>query len=122
MVNSILLFVGFSNNTTGTWLPVHSDYKINNLERQKNISDSHYNLYKSLIQLRKKDVLTKGIYKLDTPTENVLFVLRKDERTNETVSLLLNFSPKETKVDLTKLLPEGEFKVLLANVNSTLRK
>ncbi|XP_043521926.1 maltase 1-like isoform X2 [Frieseomelitta varia] len=111
---------GFSN-ATETWLPVHSDYKINNLEKQKNISDSHYNLYKSLIQLRKKDVLTKGTFKLDTPTKNVLFVLRKDERTNETISLLLNFSPNETKVDLTKLLPEGEFKVLLANVNSTLR-
>ncbi|KAK1128205.1 hypothetical protein K0M31_002675 [Melipona bicolor] len=115
------LNAGFSTNTTGTWLPVHSGYKTNNLEKQKNVSDSHYNLYKSLIQLRKKDVLTKGTFQLDTSTKNVLFVLRKDERTNETVSLLLNFSANETKVDLTKLLPEGQFKVLLANVNSTLR-
>ena len=121
MVNSIFLFIGFSNSTNGTWLPVHSDYKMNNLEKQKNTADSHYNLYKSLIQLRKKGALTEGTVKLDTSTKNVLFVLRKNERTNEIVSLLLNFSPNETNVDLSKLLSEEQLKVVLVNVNSTLR-
>ncbi|PSN54048.1 Maltase A1 [Blattella germanica] len=43
---------GFSSNSN-TWLPVNSNYNEINLEKEKNAENSHYHIYKQIVQLRK---------------------------------------------------------------------
>ncbi|XP_050545176.1 maltase 2-like [Daktulosphaira vitifoliae] len=43
-----------------TWLPVNSNYWINNLKLQKKNNKSYYKTYKKLVQLRKKPTISHG--------------------------------------------------------------
>lgn len=92
---------GFSNGNR-TWIPVHDNYKTLNLANQINSKvQTLYNIYKTLINLRKSSVaLQEGNLKITVVNETygfcpgcqMLVVTR--EAPGETVMLIMNFSPK----------------------------
>lgn len=83
---------GFS--TVEPWLPINSDYKIKNVEKQKNEEDSILNFYKNLIWLRKKNrELSHGnIEFLTKNPKDVLAYRRYYKESN--IIIILNFSRK----------------------------
>lgn len=96
------LNAGFSTNETGTWLPVHKNYKEKNLEQQKNNNASTFNLYKRLISLRKTNlVLRDGAYEGKTIGESVFAFARYTN--NGTIVVAINLRKEDQKVDLTQL-------------------
>lgn len=118
-------FAGFSETTGKTWLPVHENYKTVNLDAQKKADKSTYKLYKSLIELRKKNhVLQIGGYEGHAVADNVFGFIRtlKD---HETVAVFVNLGGEAT-VNLKDLLDEKDFtdktkaKILIVNNNSTM--
>ncbi|XP_046826177.1 maltase 1-like [Vespa crabro] len=91
---------GFSNGNR-TWLPVHENYKVLNLENQKNMTrQSLYKAYRSLIQLRKTSrALKEGVLKTMVVkftighSQNCEILIISREALGETVTLFMSFSP-----------------------------
>lgn len=52
---------GFSTGSQ-TWLPVNVYYYVNNVKIQKRNRRSHFNVYKSLVALRKEAAFANGTY------------------------------------------------------------
>nr|XP_050856119.1 maltase 1-like [Vespula vulgaris] len=101
---------GFSKGNR-TWLPVHENYKLLNLENQKSsIQQTLYKAYRSLIQLRNSSrALQEGnlkikVLKLQTHFCNNCEILAiSREVPGETVTLFMSFSPVVSLlVDLKK--------------------
>lgn len=111
---------GFSRSASGTWLPIHENYKERNLQQQKSDPKSTYNLYKRLIQLRKSNkVLQEGDYEGIALGEFVFAYARHHE--NNTIVVAINLGDKEQTVDLTKLKDvEGHGHVLVVTNKSPL--
>lgn len=111
---------GFNTNSP-PWIPVHSDYTINNLELQMNSDSSHYKLYKRLLELRKNGTLVDGDFVSKALTANVFGYLRSTDY--ETLVILINLGNQNETVnvnDLTvKLKDESE--ILLASSSSGFR-
>ncbi|XP_066590163.1 uncharacterized protein [Prorops nasuta] len=107
---------GFSNNSK-PWLPMANNYRTLNLKNEKSEDDSHFKIYQKLTALRKTDVLTKGV--LETALLNddkILAILRKTS--NETISLLVNFSDdEEQSVNLASRV-SGVTKVYVTSLGS----
>jgi glycosidase len=96
------LNAGFSDNETGTWLPVHKNYKELNLEAQKKDSSSTFNLYKRLISLRKTNkALQDGAYEGKAIGESVFAFVRYIG--NEAIYVAINLKNENHKVNLTEL-------------------
>ncbi len=89
-------YAGFSD--TQPWLPVHSNYKAVNVEKESEAESSMLSLYKKLIQLRKEyKVLQSGDFKfLDIANSHILAYMRYTETKNAIV--LLNFKNRSEKV------------------------
>ncbi|HBM17119.1 MAG TPA: alpha-amylase [Lentisphaeria bacterium] len=106
---------GFSAKGVKTWLPLAKDYKTNNVEIQKTQSNSMLALFKSLTKLRSEySCLNSGKYKyIPTAQKDIFAYLRYDK--NNTILVVLNFSQKFFKLDLSKKLPEKNGKLLLAS-------
>lgn len=51
------------NTGAKPWIPIHPNFKNNNLEIQMNAELSHYKLYKELLKLRKTKVFVDGNFK-----------------------------------------------------------
>ncbi|XP_076749048.1 alpha glucosidase 2 [Xylocopa sonorina] len=97
---------GFSNKST-TWLPVNSDYKTLNLAAEKADPNSHYNLYKSLIQLRNEsNALRNGSLETFVLENSVLAAIRNDSE--QAVALLINFSKNSVAVELAKIMQHAK--------------
>lgn len=118
-------WAGFSNTTDKPWLPVHKNYETLNLKQQKEDEKSTFKLYKSLIELRKKNhVLQIGGYDGKAVSENV-FAFIRTLKDHHTVATFINLAGKTT-VSLKDLLDAEEFsdktkaQVLIVNNNSTL--
>nr|XP_050856116.1 maltase 1-like [Vespula vulgaris] len=101
---------GFSR-ANRTWLPVHENYKVINLQNRKNTTQqSLYKAYRSLIQLRKSShalqhgALKMKVVKLKTDyCYNCEFLAISREVPGETITLFMSFSPVVTlPVNLNK--------------------
>lgn len=87
---------GFSTSNE-TWLPVNSNYKTLNLAAQKTATVSHYKVFKSLAQLKKKPVIEQGSLESVLVTEKILGVVRRHN--TSVVALLVNFADTPVTVD-----------------------
>lgn len=105
---------GFSSDGVQTWLPVAKDFKTNNVKSQLKEKDSMLALFKSLTKLRLDlSCLNSGKYKyIPTAQKDIFAYLRYDDKM--TVLVILNFSSKSYKLDLSKKLPKKRADLLLA--------
>ncbi|XP_072759869.1 alpha-glucosidase [Anoplolepis gracilipes] len=87
---------GFSTSSE-TWLPVNSNYRTLNLAAQKIATVSHYKVFKSLAQLKKKPVIELGSLESVLVTEKILGVVRRLDAS--VVALLVNFADTPVTVD-----------------------
>ncbi|XP_044744078.1 maltase A1-like isoform X1 [Chrysoperla carnea] len=108
---------GFST-ANKTWLPVSEKYKQTNVKAQvsENV-DSHCNVYKTLIQLRKKTTLQKGDLTTEIVGKNVLIVIR-ELKDNPSYISVLNLGGKTETVDLSKIEIDSDVKNLKVEVAS----
>ena len=87
---------GFSSPDINPWLPVHSNRNLANVEHQLKEKDSLLNLYRKLLQLRKKSlILQTGALELIKVSEidrDILLYTR--EISNQKLLIALNFSEK----------------------------
>ncbi|XP_076644631.1 maltase 2-like [Halictus rubicundus] len=109
---------GFSN-TTKTWLPVHSNYKTLNLALQKTKPVSHYNVFKSLVALKRKPVIASGSVQVTRVSTHVLGVVRKSGASVAT--LLINFFDRPLIVKAQSILGlPAQLAIHTASVGSAL--
>lgn len=96
---------GFSK-AEETWLPVNPNYLEINLAAQKDDEDSWYNMYRTLIKIRKEpafkfgETMVKGL-----KDENILVVLRSLGEDHYLTAI--NFEDASVTVDLTTLVEES---------------
>lgn len=94
------------NKGAKPWLPVHKNYMTLNLAAQKEDENSHYNMYRNLIKLRKEAVYRQGKTKVHAfEEEDVLVVLRS--LGDDHFATVINFNGEKTNVDLTKISEEA---------------
>jgi oligo-1,6-glucosidase/alpha-glucosidase len=91
---------GFSSSDQ-TWLPVQQNYDRINVQDQIDDQNSLLNTYKSLLDLRKKNItLQKGevqlVDHLDFPKDVLAYIRKKDD---EEFLVFLNFSEKMKKIN-----------------------
>ena len=105
---------GFSAKGVKTWLPIAKDYKTNNVKVQEKEKDSMLVLFKQLTKLRSEySCLNSGNYKyIPTAQREIFAYLRHDEK--NTFLIVLNFSSKSFKLDLSKKLTAKKAKLLMA--------
>jgi alpha-glucosidase len=60
---------GFS--TQRTWLPVNPNYKILNLKNEMRWSNSHYSIYKRLVEARQHPVIQNGSLNISVLSEDI---------------------------------------------------
>lgn len=94
-----------------TWLPLNKDISNRNVAEQLADEQSLLNVFKQLIQLRKKH---KALYRgsmeiMHTGNKNVLAFVRSFE--NETIITLINFSNASVQLHLSKPVTEVLFSV-----------
>ncbi|XP_033353069.1 alpha-glucosidase-like [Bombus vosnesenskii] len=87
---------GFSNSTK-TWLPVHPNYKTLNLAAQKRATSSPYQLFKQLMNIKKRPVIARGSLNVSVLDKQVLGITRT--LGSETVIVMLNFGNEPVKVN-----------------------
>ncbi|XP_063232111.1 maltase 2-like [Bacillus rossius redtenbacheri] len=111
---------GFSTSNT-TWLPVNSNYKWLNLQKQQEDEDSHYKVYKQLVQLRKTKTIQRGTTHTAAVTQQVFAFVRALDG-EVTYIVAMNVGNSSATVDLTRSfsgLP-ATATVVVASVGSTL--
>ena len=87
-------YSGFKNDTGDKpWLPVHPDYKDNNLEMQMKADKSHYQFFQQLSALRRDEVFTKGNFN-STAVTDYLFAYTRTYN-NSTYVVLINLGQSE---------------------------
>lgn len=94
---------GFSSSEK-TWLPMHPDYRTNNLAQQKTATKSFYKFYKQLAALRKQEVFVNGDFRTHAFDDKV-FVFRRTYG-NQVFYGLINFGAEKFTVDLMEF---GDF-------------
>ncbi|XP_066905540.1 maltase A1 isoform X2 [Halyomorpha halys] len=90
---------GFS--TVKPWLPLAPSFGYKNVESLSADKRSHLNVYKTLVQVRKKLTMTDGSCQVQTSDEG-LFLITRVLRDNPTMMTVLNLGDFEMTVDLTK--------------------
>jgi alpha-glucosidase len=108
-------YAGFSS--AKPWLPVHSNYRVRNVETQRTDSDSMLNFTRRIIKLRReKPALHRGDFKLLTvqPKETLAYRRQTQE---QTVLVALNF--KNRTVPLANL-PVGKWCLLYSTARDSL--
>jgi hypothetical protein len=65
----MLLLKGFS--TKRAWLPVNPNYKILNLKNEMSLSNSHYSIYKRLVEARKHPVIQSVSLNINILSEDI---------------------------------------------------
>ena len=105
---------GFSATGVKTWLPVAKNFKVNNVKVQSKEKDSMLNFFKKLTTLRSENsCLNSGKYKYVPTTQKDIFAyLRYDD--DKTILIILNFTSKTFKLDLSKKLPFKKANLLMA--------
>ncbi|XP_077437462.1 amino acid transporter heavy chain SLC3A1 [Vanacampus margaritifer] len=100
---------GFNNKTNVTWLPVHPNYRIVNVEVQKQDEGSALSQYRRLSQLRQSELLLqRGWFCYVHADRNVFAYLRELDGLDRAFLLVLNFGRRSAVTDLSALaeLPE----------------
>jgi len=103
---------GFSS--TAPWLPVHPDYILRNVSKQKSEPSSLLNFYKQLIHLRKEHpALNQGnLSVLDPQNKSILSYLRQTP--GESILILLNFKQKQITYQFPKQIANQNWRVLFS--------
>ncbi|CAD1478512.1 unnamed protein product [Heterotrigona itama] len=109
---------GFSTNKT-TWLPVHSNYKTLNLKRQKEEYYSHYQVFKSLMNVKKRPVIERGSLKVEVYDQRILSITRA--LGNDTVIVMTNPSSKPAAVNISSRNVPPVLIVYTAGIDSNVR-
>lgn len=112
---------GFSNTTTKTWLPVHPDFKRNNLAAQKSADHSHYTIYKQLTKLRQHPTLIASSFESFVLNNDNVFAYKRFSEHATTFFVVLNFDYKLQTVNLKELGADANGVVEICGVNSRLR-
>ncbi|XP_053400187.1 maltase A2-like [Mercenaria mercenaria] len=97
------LNAGFSNSTTGTWLPIqpNTDYMHINVEVERNLDNSSLNLYRKLAELRQKEAFQNANIEFPESVSDVLVYVRGVE--GDRYAVALNFGEAKHGIDITKL-------------------
>lgn len=113
-------YAGFKEaNGAEPWIQVHPNYPTLNLALQQTAPKSYYKFYQQLAALRKLDTFVYG--KLSTMALNDdVFGLVRSLEGDETYVILINFSDKESTIDVNQLGVnfKDESEIVLAGSNS----
>jgi alpha-glucosidase len=116
---------GFSKNTN-TFLPVHKDYKTNNLKMQKEAEKSTFKLYQSLIKLRKESHTLMHGGLVTKAVNDKVFGFYRTLKDHNSVAVLVNLGD-EVKVSLKDLMDKDDWsddikgKLLIVSNDSKLK-
>lgn len=106
-------------NTGGKpWIPVHPSYSTNNLAAQENTTDSFYNFYKSLLELRHNETFTDGDFESADLSESVFGFIRSKEDTKFIVLINLNSTSATVSLEDLNVQANCTFQVLLKSQSS----
>lgn len=94
---------GFSNSTTGTWLPVHANFTRVNLQAQKAADKSTYKLYKKLIEMRREKLVLKIGGFLSRAMNETVFGFMRVLRGHHTIAVIMNLG-ESTEASLKDLM------------------
>lgn len=83
------------------WLPLHPNYKNNNLKKQLAMERSHFSFYKDLTALRQHPVMKYGSLKTLSYEDWIYTHVRSYE--NENIFVVVNFSYQYKTIDLSRL-------------------
>ncbi|XP_072159058.1 alpha-glucosidase isoform X2 [Bemisia tabaci] len=103
------------------WLPVHPNYYHTNVEAQRRDPDSHLNIFKRLVDLRRTPVYLHGDLQTFVPKEWVYMFTRSTK--TETIAVLMNLGSETEEIcarHSATHLPETMF-VHTSSVNSRLK-
>ncbi|CAH0392591.1 unnamed protein product [Bemisia tabaci] len=92
------------------WLPVHPNYWRTNVEAQRQDPNSHLNIYKRLVELRRMPVIRHGDLRTYVLEEMVFMFTRSFK--SDTVAVLMNLGSETEKIcvqDSASLLPDTMF-------------
>uniref|UniRef100_A0A336LW94 CSON001904 protein n=1 Tax=Culicoides sonorensis TaxID=179676 RepID=A0A336LW94_CULSO len=104
---------GFSSGDK-TWLPMHPDYKINNLALQKTFNKSHISFYKDLSALRQTPLLKYGTFRTWIFGDKIYAQIR--EYQDDHIILVVNLSYEWSTIDITPAINVGD-RVEIVTVN-----
>jgi glycosidase len=91
---------GFCVPECEPWLPVGPDFEIRNVTRELDDPESILNMYRRLIQLRKKhSALGLGSF-LAHPTSNESLLAYRRESDSETLTVVLNFAEESRTINV----------------------
>ncbi|XP_040286263.1 neutral and basic amino acid transport protein rBAT [Bufo bufo] len=110
---------GFSGGNK-TWLPVNQDYQVTNVEVQMTKPDSTLNLYRDIIQLRKRELpLHRGWLCYAWKDANVFAYVREIDGLNKVFMMVLNFG-MASSVNLKNEIPDlpAQAKIRLSTIAS----
>ncbi|HVA96673.1 MAG TPA: alpha-amylase family glycosyl hydrolase [Candidatus Acidoferrales bacterium] len=93
---------GFTEAGAKPWLPIGPHYKERNVKKQLENLQSMLSLYKKLLALRKKSLISGRPVAIDVGNENVLSYIRIIEDDKQLL-ILLNFSNKPESIDIKSL-------------------
>ncbi|XP_045524287.1 maltase A1-like [Pieris brassicae] len=92
---------GFSTTDGKTWLPVADNYKDVNLDAQLKANKSHYQFYKDVVTIRKKDAVRKGALDIRSLSNSTLVVARMLPD-NPAIVGVINLSDDTENTDLSE--------------------
>jgi alpha-glucosidase len=103
---------GFSDDGVTTWLPVSQNYDVLNTDAQTKNPTSMLNLYKSVMQLRKKEAsLHVGEYvSVEVDSKNI-FAYQRVKVGYDRFLIVLNFSDLPESVDLSHVALLGKIEI-----------
>lgn len=90
------------NEGAKPWIAVHPNYMNINLELQKQQPKSHYKFYQQLALLRQNETFSRGDFKSTAVSDEVFGYVRSLNGA-PTYVILINFSNKETTLDINSL-------------------
>ncbi|CAM6053455.1 unnamed protein product [Sphagnum tenellum] len=104
--NSSSLNAGFSSSTTGTWLPVSSDYKDTNVEDEKLQLHSDLTLFKRLMYLRGDNPIYEGDKYFPYHNKDVFSFLRKADDSDMGYLVVVNIhGSSDVAINFADVMP-----------------
>lgn len=108
---------GFSTGTF-TWLPVNPSFSSVNLDAQVNAEQSHYKLYKDLLQLRRNTTFTNGDFNSKVLGSNVFSYARSYGGVSFVVAINFGDVDEDVDVSVFNVNLKEQSKIHLAATNS----
>ena len=107
--------VGFTDPGVETWLPINNNYDIVNVDDEMGDPDSHYNLYKNVMELRKTEPTFELGVTITNSQGNVLIIGRvQNENFYPVYVTILNMDPVEAEINISGLFhPSHEVGIVL---------